>query len=363
MRVEPTDEKRATEALTRPDDGAQKATAFRELLSRLIRRENLGRTGAFQLLEHLLASDTTDAQIGAALAALAAKGETDEELAGMAEGMRSRSAKIASKHKLFLDTAGTGSSSNKTFNVSTAAAFVTAGAGLPVAKHGARAVTSRTGSADVLSALGVNATVAPEVAERCLNEIGICFMFAPIYHKATARAASVRRELGVHTVFNLLGPLTNPASAPRQLTGVWKPSLVEPIARTLAALGTEFAWVVHGLDGLDEITVSGATLVAEARGGRIKTLEITPESFGLARETTDGARASDAQESAEVIRAVLEGRRRDAARSLVIANSAAALYVGGAADDLKDAAQIACKSLDEGAALSKLEALARATNA
>ncbi|MBC7929527.1 MAG: anthranilate phosphoribosyltransferase [Rubrivivax sp.] len=335
---------------------------FSELLSRLIRGDSLGRDGASLLLDSLLGGEATDAQIGAALIALAAKGETVEELVGMAEVMRARSTRIKARHRLFLDTAGTGSSSVKTFNVSTAAAFVTAGAGLPVAKHGGRAVTSRTGSADVLTALGVRTDVAPEVAEKCLDEIGICFMFAPLYHSATARVAGIRRELGVHTVFNLLGPLTNPAGAPRQLVGVWHPSLVVPMASALAALGTERAWVVHGLDGLDEVTMSGKTRVAEARGGQVEMFEIEPEDFGLNCMRLDGVRAEDAEMSARAIRDVLEGRRRDVARALVIANAAAALFVGGMAGDLKEAAQLASQSLDDGAAHTKLQELVRATN-
>src|ERR671917_1775938 len=195
--------------------------------------------------------------------------------------MRGRAVRINSRHQTFIDTAGTGSSAAKTFNVSTAAAFVIAGAGLPVAKHGSRAATSRSGSADVLAALGVNVSADPSVAEACLNEVGICFMFAPLYHGATARVAGVRRELGVHTTFNLLGPLTNPAGAPRQLIGVWHAALVEPLARTLAALGTERAWVVHGRDGLDEITISDRTFVAEADDGEVRTFEIAPVDFGI----------------------------------------------------------------------------------
>ena len=339
------------------------AGGFGALLCRLLRGESLGRDGAARLLDSLLGGDATDAQIGAALVALAAKGETVEELTGMAEVMRARSERVASRHRTFIDTAGTGSSAVKTFNVSTAAAFVIAGAGLPVAKHGGRAVTSRTGSADVLTSLGVRADAPPRVAERCLNEIGLCFMFAPVYHAATARVAGVRRELGVHTVFNLLGPLTNPARAPRQIVGVWHPALVVPMAKALAALGTERAWVVHGLDGLDEVTITTKTRVAEARAGSVETFEAGPEDFGIEPAALDGARAEDAGASARAVRAILEGHRRDAARSLVVANAAAALFVGGVADDLGEAARLAEASIDDGAAHAKLQELVRATNA
>jgi anthranilate phosphoribosyltransferase len=336
--------------------------SFRSLLLRLIRGEDLSRNEASRLLDSLLGQEVTDAQIGAALAALASKGETVAELVGMAEVMRERATRIRARHTTFVDTAGTGSSSVKTFNVSTTAAFVTASAGLPVAKHGSRAVTSRTGSADVLTALGVGTATTPEVTEKCLNEIGICFMFAPLYHTATARVAGVRRELGIHTVFNLLGPLTNPAGAPRQVVGVWRAELVEPLARALTMLGAERAWVVHGSDGLDEVTTSGKTLVAEAAEGRVSVFEIEPEDFGLRRSALEGVRVEDAQASARLVTAILNGERRDGARDLVIANAAAALFVGGAAQTLKDAARLAQEQLESGAARAKLEELIRATN-
>src|SRR6185436_12758006 len=252
-------------------------------LPRLMRGENLSASEATGLLDALLNGEATDAQIAATLIALKTKGETVEELAGLAEGMRRRALRISSGHERFIDTAGTGSSCAKTFNISTAAAFVTAGAGLPVAKHGNCAASSLFGSADVLSALGVNVSAPPETSEKCLNEIGICFMFAPLYHSATARVAAIRRELGVQTTFNLLGPLTNPARAPRQLIGVWNRDLVEPIARVLAALGTEMAWVVHGHDGLDEVTIADSTFVAQASDGHARSFEIMPENFGLDR--------------------------------------------------------------------------------
>src|SRR6266550_1560982 len=225
---------------------------LRQTTLRLMRGENLSRAEAENFLGALLNPAATDAQVAAALAVLAVKGETVEELAGMAEAMRNRAIPVRSHHERFIDTAGTGSSAAKTFNVSTAAAFVIAGAGLPVAKHGNRAASSRCGSADVLEALGVNVSVGATVSEACLNELGICFMFAPLYHGTTARVAGVRRELGVQTTFNLLGPLTNPARAPRQIIGVSDGHLVEPLARTLALIGTEHSWVVHGADGLDE---------------------------------------------------------------------------------------------------------------
>ena len=343
-------------------DEAQADVRLRSLLLRLMRGEDLRREEANALLDGLLDGEATDAQIAAALVALAVKGETVEELAGMASAMRARAVRINSLHASFIDTAGTGSSYAKTFNVSTAAAFVIAGAGLAVAKHGSRAATSRSGSADVLTALGVNVTAPPEVSEKCLNEIGICFMFAPLFHGATARVASVRRELGVHTTFNLLGPLTNPAGAPRQIIGVWHRALAEPLAHALLALGTEHAWVVHGSDGLDEVTLAGETFVAEARGGQVQTFEIAAEDFGLDSAELSHLRGGDAAANAQMILSVLKGVRRDEARDLVVANAAAALFVGNSAADLHLAARLAEKSIDDGAALSKLEQLIEATN-
>ena len=335
---------------------------LRECLSRLLRREDLTRDESSRLLDGLLADDATDAQIAAVLIALAAKSETVEELAGMAAALRARAVRVNSNHQCFIDTAGTGSSAAKTFNISTAAAFVIAGAGLPVAKHGNRAASSRSGSADVLTALGVNVSVAPQLSEECLTDIGICFMFAPLYHGATARVASVRRELSVHTTFNLLGPLSNPARAPRQIIGVWRKDLVERLAHVLAALGTAKAWVCHGEDGLDEITVDGRTFVAEASADGVKSFEIKPEDFGLLRGSLDHLRGGDAQANAVIIRAVLSGERRDEARALVVLNAAAALVVGGLCDELTTAARLAEETIDNGRAAAKLEQLVSATN-
>src|SRR5947208_3939401 len=232
---------------------------LRQTTLRLMRGENLSRVQAENFLGALLNPTATDAQVAAALAVLAVKGETVEELAGMAEAMRNRAIPVRCHHKRFIDTAGTGSSGAKTINVSPAAAFVIAGAGLPVAKHGSRAATSHSGSADVLEALGVNTAAAPETIERSLNEHGICFMFAPLFHGATARVAQVRRELGVYTTFNLLGPLTNPARAPFQVLGVWHPSLLERVASGPGSRGAKTAWGVHGADGLGELKHTSGT--------------------------------------------------------------------------------------------------------
>jgi len=333
-----------------------------EFLPRLVRREDLSRDEAFDLLEALLDAEATDAQISGALVALAAKGETIDELTGMAEGLRSRAVRVISQHTCFIDTAGTGSSRAKTFNISTAAAFVIAGAGLPVAKHGNRAASSKSGSADLLTALGVNVSAIPLVSENALNEIGICFMFAPLFHGATARVAGIRRQLGIHTTFNLLGPLSNPAGAPRQIIGVWRKDLSEKLAQVLSGLGTERAWVVHGEDGLDEITLAGKTHVAEAQNGEVKTFEIGPEDFGFEVGRIEHLRGGDADANAEIVSGVLSGERTDEARALVIMNAAAALFLGGAAVDLRDGARLAAHAIDSGEAGRKLELLIEATS-
>jgi anthranilate synthase component I len=339
---------------------------LRELTLRLMRGENLSRVEAGNLLGCLLNPIATDTQIAAALTSLAVKGETFDELAGIAEAMRDRALPLRSRHARFIDTAGTGSSAAKTLNVSTAAAFVIAGAGLPVAKHGSRAATSRCGSADVLQALGVNTDASPATVQRCLNEHEICFMFAPLFHAAAARVAQVRRELGVHTIFNLLGPLTNPARAPFQILGVWQRSLLERVASALVRLGVEKAWVVHGADGLDEITIADKTYVAACSpAGDVETFTVSPEDFGLERQQLDGFRGKDPQENAQLIRAILQGvktKTTNAARDLVIINAAAALLLAGVASDLRHGASLARESIDSGRAASKLEALVQETN-
>jgi anthranilate phosphoribosyltransferase len=313
----------------------------------------------------LLDPAATDTQIAAALIALTAKGETVDELAGMAETMRERATPLHSRHARFIDTAGTGSSAAKRFNISTAAAFIIAGAGLPVAKHGARAASSTSGSADVLEALGVNTAAPPEIVERCLNDHGICFIFAPLFHRTTARVAQVRRELGVHTTFNLLGPLTNPARAPFQLVGVWHPSLVERIASALSLLGVKKAWVVHGSDGLDEVTITGETSVAACSPcNSVKAFTISPEDFGLHRHSVSRCREGSI-ENARLIRAILGGEKKGdlaLARDLVVINAAAALYLAGVTNDFQSGTAMARESIDSGKAASKLEALIRETN-
>src|SRR5262247_4482466 len=327
------------------------------LLNKLIARENLTQAEAAGLLDSLLVDEVTDARIAAVLIALAAKGETEEELAGFAETMRARCARIKTRHTRYLDTCGTGGSPAKTFNVSTAAAFVVAAAGLPVAKHGNSGVTSKAGSADVLRALEVKVDLAPERVNEIFDEIGVCFMFAPLHHAATKRVAMVRRDLGVRTIFNLLGPLTNPAGAPFQVAGVSSEAACEKVASAMARLKTRRAWVVRGEDGLDEITPARKTVGPSPSPESVERFEISPGDFGLRRASIDHLRGGSAEENAAIIRDVLEGRRKDEARDLVLINAAAALFVTGAANSLDGAAGMAARSIESGGALAKLHAL------
>ncbi|CAN5602992.1 anthranilate phosphoribosyltransferase [soil metagenome] len=291
------------------------------------------------------------------------KGTTENELFSLASIMRSRAVKVNSKHEIFVDAVGTGGSRAKTFNVSTAAAFVIAGAGVSVAKHGNRAATSNSGSADVLTALGVNPAVDAAKAEECLNTIGICFMFAPKFHSLSPVLAKVRRELGVPTIFNNLGPLCNPANAPHQIIGVWHNDIVEKIAKVLARLGTKKSWVVHGDDGLDEITLNGETQVGEITGNDVRLFKIKPSDFGLNAASISGLKQNSPESSASLITSILTGDcPESAAVNLVLINAAAPIYLSGKAVGLREALDLAKASLSSGAALGKLNELIAAAN-
>ncbi len=331
-------------------------------LARLIRGEDLSLEESADFFRVLTVQNANPAQIAGALAALTAKGETFQELAGMAGVMREKAVKISTRQKNFIDLAGTGLSSAKTFNISTAATFVAAGAGLTVAKHASRAGMSQTGSADVLGKLGVKISGEPEIAQACLNGAGICFMFAPKFHPALRRVGDVRRSLGIRTCLNLLGVLSNPANAPKQLVGVWHPSLVEPMAKALVMLGTEKAWVVHGSDGLDEITLTGETFITEVSKGKFRKFSISPKDFGLQSGEIKHLKAKTPEQSADIIKEVLGSKRRDEARSLVVLNAAAALVIGGIAKEPMHAARLAEQSIDSHSAQVKLERLIQTTN-
>lgn len=350
---------------------------LRTFLARLISGEDLASDEARALFAELLAEETSDTLIGAVLVALAAKGETADELAGFAIAMRERCTPIPTPPRDFIDTCGTGGSTAKTFNISTAAAFVVAGAGVPVAKHGNVGVTSRAGSADVLRALGINIDLPAARVGEIFARIGLCFMFAPLHHQATRKVAQVRRELGVRTIFNLLGPLTNPAGAPFQMIGVANGAVVERVAEAisrLAHLGIRRAWVVRGQDGLDEITLAAPTDVyevtrLEGAGGRMASVNhfvFDPQQYGFARRSLEhlrgDAHGTTAVENAAIIREVLTGRRQDEARDLVLLNAAASLLIAGAAPDYDSALGLARQSMATGMAWAKVEALRAASH-
>lgn len=331
-------------------------------LNRLIRGEDMETDEASDFFRALTELDANPAQVAACLTALTAKGETASELAGMARVMREKAVKLRARSKNFIDIGGTGSSIAKTFNVSTAAALVAAGAGLTVAKHGNRGVMSDTGSADVLAKLGVKITSEPEVAQTSLSGAGIGFMFAPKFHPALRRVGDIRRALGIRTSLNLLGVLANPAGAPRQLLGVWHPSLLEPMAQALAILGTEKTWVVHGSDGLDEVTLADETFVVEVAGKEIREFRIAPEDFKLQRASIDHLKVETADESAAIIRDILSSKRRDEARALVVLNAATALLIAGVTKEPMQAARLAEQAIDSGQAQNKLDRLVQTTN-
>jgi anthranilate phosphoribosyltransferase len=329
----------------------------------LLASRDLTRQQAAQLVHAMLAAETPDSQIAAALALLVAKGESADELAGFADALYERVLPVAIPSQV-LDTAGTGASTVKTFNVSTAASFVIAAAGCAIAKHGACASTSSSGSADVLTALGVRIDCEPETAMQCLSELGICFLFAPKYHPALARVASIRRSLGIRTTFNLVGPMVNPCRAQYRLLGVSDEARMANVAGALARIGVSRAWVLRGGDGLDEITTACATRVLEVRDGDYTEFTVSPRDFGIAERPTDAARTGSAEENAATVRAVLSGEHRDLscgvgfdiARDLVVLNAAAALHVR-TGDGLRECAARARRAIDDRSALHKLNAL------
>jgi anthranilate phosphoribosyltransferase len=328
---------------------------IKEALAKLVERRDLGRAEMSEAMGEIADGGATPAQVGAFLVALRLKGETVEEIAGAAQVMRERVDRVHVGREVFVDTCGTGGDNQNTFNISTTAAFAVAGAGVTVAKHGNRAVSSRSGSADVLAALGVNVDAGKEVVERCIAEVGIGFLFAPKLHPAFKAVAGIRRELGVRSVFNLLGPLANPAGARHQVMGVYEPRWVPVIAGVLAALGAAHAFVVHG-EGLDEIAVTGMTHVCEVKGGEVERYTILPEDLGLRRWGAADIAGGDADYNARVLRDVLAGRQ-GAPRDAALANAAAALVAGGAAADLRAGVRLAAQAVDSGAAAEKLARL------
>ena len=336
---------------------------IREAIGKLVEGQDLSQTEAAQVMNEIMEGHTTPAQLAGFITALRLKGETVSEIAGLARVMRDKALRVELPDPGgLLDTCGTGGDAAHTFNISTTSALVAAGAGLRVAKHGNRAASSACGSADVLEALGVRIDVGPETVARSIEEAGIGFMLAPTYHPAMRHAAGPRQELGVRTVFNILGPLTNPARAGHQLVGVPRPELVETIASVLGELGSQHALVVHGSDGLDELSLSGPSLVAEYKDGSVTAREVAPEDLGLPHATLDQIRGGDVDRNRQIVENVLSGEPGPF-RDVVLLNAAAALVAGDAAADFAQGLEIARESIDSGNARERLERLVSVSQA
>ncbi|WP_309118646.1 anthranilate phosphoribosyltransferase [Paenibacillus sp.] len=337
-------------------------SVMKSALATLLDGRPLTRTEAQEVMETIMDGEATPAQIGGLLSLLRVKGETAEEVAGFAEGMRSRVNRVPTLQEGLLDTCGTGGDGQHTFNISTTAALVAAAGGVRVAKHGNRAMSSKSGSADVLEALGVNIELGREQAAECLREAGLCFMFAQVYHPSMRHAAAPRKELGFRTVFNLLGPLTNPAGADRQLLGVYDRTKTELMAHVLRKLGTVRALVVGSHDGLDEISLSAPTRVTELKDGHLRTYDITPDDLGLRPCAVADIVGGDAAENAEKVRIVLSGEKGPY-RDIVLANAGACFYVSGLSGTLQEGVKRAADAIDSGAAARKLDQLVKTTEA
>jgi anthranilate phosphoribosyltransferase len=333
---------------------------IKELISKIVRREDLTQEEMEKAMDEIMSGIATPAQIGAFITALRMKGETIEEIAGAAVIMRAKATRIMSGHKpsegVILDIVGTGGDESKTFNVSTTSAFVIAGAGVTVAKHGNRAVSSLCGAADVLETLGVNLNISSNDVEGCIKEVGIGFLFAPVFHGAMKYAAGPRKETGIRSVFNLLGPLTNPAGANVLLLGVYSIDLTEKIASVLKKLATKEAFVVCGEGRFDEISICGPTKISHLKNGEINTFEITPEEFGFKRAVIRDITGGDAKENAKILNGILKGEK-GTKRDMVLMNSSAALVAAGTAGDFADGVRVAADSIDSGKAYEKLERL------
>src|SRR3989338_875297 len=334
---------------------------IKEAIAKVVERKNLTEEEMVSVMREIMQGEATPAQIAAFITALRMKGETVDEITGAARVMREKALKVKIKASVVVDTCGTGGDESFTFNISTAAAFVTAGAGLTVAKHGNRSVSSKSGSADVLKSLGVNIEAEVERVEECLDSIGIGFLFAPLMHGAMKYAAPVRREIGIRTIFNILGPLTNPAGARCQVIGVYDDSLTDILGKVLANLGAEHAFVVRGTDGLDEITLTTETKVTEFKDGNLRTYHIKPEDFGFKRCMPEDLKGGMPEQNAEIILSILKGKKGPQ-RDIVLLNAAFAIVAGKMANSIKEGISIARGAMDGGAALEKLNKLVEMTN-
>ena len=334
---------------------------FKALIEKLIRHEDLTEAEAAGAMREVMEGRATTTELGALLTALVMKGERPAEIVGFARTMREHAVKLSAPAGEVFDTCGTGGDRSGTFNISSAAALVLAACGVKVAKHGNRSVSSRCGSADVFEALGVNIAAAPAVVERTLHEANIAFFFAPTFHPSMKHAGQTRKELGIRTAFNLLGPLTNPASATRQIVGVPRPELTELLARSLMMLGSTRAWVVHGADGIDEISTTGYTKVSECRDGAVNTFYIHPADFGMPKALPEELKGGDAQENAAIIAGVVHGRL-GAARQIVVLNAAAGLFVAGRVASIREGVAAATRAIDSGAVSATLDTMVRCSN-
>ncbi len=332
---------------------------LKPLIAKVANGESLNREEARQAFDILMSGEATPSQIGGFLMALRVRGETVDEIVGAVSSMRARMLPVSAPEHA-VDIVGTGGDGLGTYNISTLAAIIVAGTGLPVAKHGNKALSSKSGTADALSALGVKLDIGPELISRCINEAGLGFMFAQLHHSAMRHVGPTRVELGTRTIFNLLGPLSNPAGAKRQLLGVFSPRWLQPIAEVLRDLGSESIWVVHG-DGMDEITTTGVTHVAALENGKIRTFDLTPKDFGVSSATIEDLKGGDGIFNAEALRGVLSGHK-NAYRDVSLCNAAAALVVAGRAETLSEGMKIASASLDEGKAAAALDRLVAVSN-
>ncbi|WP_432822257.1 anthranilate phosphoribosyltransferase [Trichloromonas sp.] len=342
-------------------------------IAKVVERLDLSEAEMIEVMNQIMGGEATPAQVGAFITSLRMKGETVAEITGAARVMRERATPIRVGRVLdidreeinldretILDTCGTGGSGTKSFNISTTVAFVVAACGAKVAKHGNRSISSACGSADVLEKLGVNLDVTPQIVERCIDEIGVGFLFAPALHGAMKYAIGPRREIGIRTIFNILGPLTNPAGADRQVLGVYREELVEVLARVLVQLGCRRGFVVHGLDGMDEVTLSAPTRIAEIRDGQVLLGTVEPEDFGFSRSSLADLQGGDAEQNAQIVHAILSGAAGPK-RDVVLLNSAFALVAAGLAEEVPAALQLAARAIDEGRAMAKLDALIEMT--
>ncbi len=335
---------------------------IKEAINKLVIRQDLSREETETVMTEIMQGEATAAQIAAFITALRIKGETVEEITGGAAVMRKVVTRIKTKHPFLVDTCGTGGDRSHTFNISTVAAFIAAGAGVAVAKHGNRSVSSKCGSADLLKGLGINIEAPVDVVERCLNEVGIGFLYAPLLHKAMKYAIGPRREVGIRTVFNILGPLTNPAGAQAQVLGVYDESLTSVLAQVLGNLGSREAWVVHGADGLDEITTTTETKVSRWKDGKVEELTIKPEDFGLTRAKKDDLIGGDPEDNVKIARSILAGEKGPK-RDIAVLNAAVAIVCGQQAKDIVEGIKIAQESLDSGKAQEKLDRMIAVTTA